>query len=54
MFYLTSRGIGTREARGLLTYGFGAEIVDRMEITALQAQLDRMIRRRLLGAERAA
>ncbi len=48
MFYLTSRGIPTAEARSLLTYGFGAEIIDRMEIAPLQAQLDRMIRQRVL------
>ena len=49
MFYLTSRGIPKSEARSLLTYGFGAEILDRMEIAPLQAQLDRLIRARLLG-----
>jgi Fe-S cluster assembly protein SufD len=54
MFYMRSRGIPLAEARSLLTYGFGAEIVDRMEIAPLQAQLDRMIRRRLLGTERTA
>ena len=48
MFYLTSRGIPTAEARSLLTYGFGAEIIDRMDIAPLQAQLDRMIRQRVL------
>jgi Fe-S cluster assembly protein SufD len=50
MFYLTSRGIPTAEARSLLTYGFGAEIIERMEIAPLQVQLDRWIRHRLLGA----
>jgi Fe-S cluster assembly protein SufD len=50
MFYLTSRGIPKAEARSLLTYGFGAEIIERMEIAPLQATLDRLIRRRLLGA----
>jgi Fe-S cluster assembly protein SufD len=54
MFYLTSRGIPSAEARSLLTYGFGAEIIDRMEIAPLQATLDRLIRRRLLGAASAA
>lgn len=49
MFYLTSRGIPAAEARSLLTYGFGAEIIDRMEIAPLRAQLDRLIRARLLG-----
>jgi Fe-S cluster assembly protein SufD len=49
MFYLTSRGITPTEARSLLTYGFGAEIIDRMEIAPLQAQLDRLVRQRILG-----
>ena len=49
MFYLKSRGISPAEARSLLTYGFGAEIIDRMEIAPLQAQLDRLVRHRLLG-----
>ena len=51
MFYLTSRGIPKAEARSLLTYGFGAEIIERMDIAPLQATLDRLIRRRLLGGE---
>lgn len=54
MFYLKSRGLSPAEARSLLTYGFGAEIIDRMEIAPLQAQLDRMIRHRLLGEAQAA
>ncbi len=49
LFYLTSRGISEEQARSLLTYGFGAEIIGRMAIPPLQAQLDRLIRRRLLG-----
>ena len=51
LFYLRSRGVPPAEARSLLTYGFGAEIIDRMAIAPLQAQLDRLVRRRLLGAE---
>ena len=54
MFYLKSRGLSPAEARGLLTYGFGAEIIDRMGIAPLQAQLDRIIRHRLLGEAQAA
>ena len=50
MLYLKSRGIPPAEARSLLTYGFGAEIIGRMAIAPLQAQLERMVRRRLLGA----
>jgi Fe-S cluster assembly protein SufD len=52
MFYLTSRGITPAEARSLLTYGFGAEIIDRMTIAPLQAQLDRLVRQRILGSAR--
>jgi Fe-S cluster assembly protein SufD len=47
LFYLRSRGLGEREARRLLTYGFGAEILGRMEVGALRAQLDRIVRARL-------
>ena len=47
LFYLKSRGIGAAEARGLLTYGFGAEILDRVAIPGARARLDRQIRHRL-------
>ena len=47
LFYLRSRGLSEREARRLLTYGFGAEILGRMEVPALRAQLDRIVRMRL-------
>jgi Fe-S cluster assembly protein SufD len=47
MFYLESRGIGQDEARRLLTYGFAAEVLGRMEIAPLRAQLDRIVRDRL-------
>lgn len=47
LFYLRSRGIGPAAARGLLTYGFGAEILDRVRIPAARAQLDDLIRQRL-------
>jgi Fe-S cluster assembly protein SufD len=47
LFYLRSRGIGPDAARGLLTYGFGAEILDRVRIPAARAQLDDLIRHRL-------
>jgi Fe-S cluster assembly protein SufD len=54
LFYLKSRGLSDAEARGLLTYGFGAEILDRMEIPPLRVQLDRLVRLRLLGKARRA
>ena len=47
LFYLKSRGIGANEARGLLTYGFGAEILDRVTIPGARSRLDRQIRHRL-------
>ncbi|MGH7673610.1 MAG: Fe-S cluster assembly protein SufD [Gemmatimonadales bacterium] len=47
LFYLRSRGMGEAEARRLLTYGFAAEILGRMEIAPLRAQLDGIVRARL-------
>jgi Fe-S cluster assembly protein SufD len=47
MFYLRSRGVGEDQARRLLTYGFAAEILGRMEVAPLRAQLDRIVRDRL-------
>jgi len=47
LFYLESRGIGEDEARRLMTYGFAAEILNRMDIAPLREQLDRIVRARL-------
>jgi Fe-S cluster assembly protein SufD len=47
LFYLRSRGLGAEEARGLLTYGFGAEILDRIAVPGARERLDREIRARL-------
>jgi len=47
LFYLKSRGIGADEARRLLTYGFAAEILGRMDVAPLRAQLDQIVRGRL-------
>ena len=47
VFYLRSRGVGEHEARRLLTYGFAAEILGRMEVAPLRAQLDAIVRGRL-------
>ena len=47
LFYLQSRGVGEHEARRLLTYGFAAEILGRMEVALLRAQLDAIVRGRL-------
>ena len=51
MFYLRSRGIGEDAARGLLTYGFAAEILDRVEIPGIRTMLDQLLRERLRVAE---
>jgi Fe-S cluster assembly protein SufD len=47
LFYLRSRGVDEHEARRLLTYGFAAEILGRMEVAPLRAQLDSIVRGRL-------
>src|SRR5438552_78537 len=47
LFYLRSRGIGEHEARRLLTYGFAAEILGRMDVASLRLQLDAIVRGRL-------
>lgn len=49
LFYLRSRGIGDQEARAMLTYGFGADILSRMGVPRLREQLDGMLRQRVLG-----
>jgi len=47
LFYLRSRAIDERDARRLLTYGFCAEILGRIAVAPLRAQLDRIVRERL-------
>jgi Fe-S cluster assembly protein SufD len=40
LFYLRSRGIGLAEAQSLLSYAFASEVVGRIHIASLQAQLN--------------
>jgi Fe-S cluster assembly protein SufD len=40
IFYLRSRGIGEKAARGLLTYAFANDIIDRLQVSPLRAQLE--------------
>jgi len=47
LFYLQSRGLGPAEARALLTYGFGAEILGRLRHAPLRECLDGLVRGRL-------
>ena len=39
VFYLQSRGLPERAARQLLTYAFGAEILERIPVPSLKHQL---------------
>jgi Fe-S cluster assembly protein SufD len=53
LFYLQTRGIEAELARNLLTYGFGVEILDKIEIPELRDRLDDLVHRRLdEGAEK--
>ncbi|MDH4042911.1 MAG: Fe-S cluster assembly protein SufD [Gemmatimonadota bacterium] len=47
LFYLQSRGIGGQAARNLLTYGFGAEILNSVSLEPLRAHLDDVVHARL-------
>ena len=47
LYYLRSRGLSPEMAAGMLTYGFAAEILGRMEHEDLRRELDDLIRARL-------
>jgi Fe-S cluster assembly protein SufD len=47
LYYLRSRGLSPEAARSILTYGFGAEILDRMRHPGVRERLDRLVRARL-------
>jgi Fe-S cluster assembly protein SufD len=47
LFYLASRGLHAELARNLLTYGFAEEIVEKIKIESIKAQLDEAILGRL-------
>lgn len=46
LFYLKSRGLTGRAARNLLTYAFGAEIIDRIPVPSLVARLEQLVMQR--------
>jgi Fe-S cluster assembly protein SufD len=46
LFYLKSRGLTERAARNLLTYAFGAEIIDRIPVPTLVAKLEQLVMQR--------
>ena len=51
LFYLRSRGIGEDHARGLLTYGFAREILDRVHLAPLHDKLTEELLQRMPNAE---
>ena len=52
LFYLQTRGMSAENARSLLTYGFGVEILDRVNIPELREQIDSLVQARLAAVER--
>jgi len=53
LFYLRSRGLAEPAARGLLTYGFAAEIVDRIPVPSVVAALRRAVLQEIQAKEAA-
>lgn len=47
LFYLETRGIHTDLARNLLTYGFAEEVIGKIKIDSIRAQLDEAVLNRL-------
>ena len=47
LFYLKARGIHPDLARNLLTYGFAEEVIDKIKIDSIKAQLDETVLNRL-------
>jgi Fe-S cluster assembly protein SufD len=43
LFYLKSRGLAEAAARNLLTYAFGAEIIERIRIASLKRRLEETV-----------
>ena len=52
LFYLRSRGIGAEAARNMLTYGFGVEILERMNLETVRNHLEALVKERLEEGER--
>jgi Fe-S cluster assembly protein SufD len=47
LFYLESRGLHTDLARNLLTYGFAEEVIEKIKIESIKAELDELVLNRL-------
>ncbi len=51
LFYLKSRGLSDIRARNLLTYAFGAEIIDRIPVPSLVGRLEQTVLEQTQSAE---
>lgn len=49
LFYLRSRGIGLAEARLMMMFGFAHDIVSRVKLEPLRAEIDKLIDKRFRG-----
>ncbi len=49
VFYLQSRGLSEAVARNLLTYAFGAEVIDRISVASLRRQLEQTVLEQTTG-----
>jgi Fe-S cluster assembly protein SufD len=43
LFYLRSRGVPETQARGLLTFGFAHDLVDRLSVPAVAARMEKIL-----------
>ena len=43
VFYLKSRGLSDTAARNLLTYAFGAEVIERIPVVSLRNRLEQTV-----------
>jgi Fe-S cluster assembly protein SufD len=43
VFYLKSRGLSDTAARNLLTYAFGAEVIERIPVASLRNRLEQAV-----------
>lgn len=51
LFYLQSRGLSLPRARNLLTYAFGAEVIDRIPVPSLVEELEETVLAEIQSAE---
>jgi Fe-S cluster assembly protein SufD len=49
VFYLQSRGLPETVARKLLTYAFGAEVINRIPVASLRRQLEQTVLEQTTG-----